>query len=135
GGNNRGATRRVAAKRRPQPRRQRKTAARKKAALASTTGSSRRASRPFPAATFEESLELGLAIQRISSGAKVRRLTLFEQLDKSPESGPSRQMITNSARYGVTSGSYKAEYLELTPLGRVATSSESSPRERLQARF
>jgi hypothetical protein len=60
-----------------------------------------RVARAFPASTFEEALELPLAIQRISGGTKVRRLTLFEQLDKSPESGPSRQMITNSARYGL----------------------------------
>jgi hypothetical protein len=124
-------TKRASAKR---PRRQRKANARRSSPSASPA-SARRASRPFPAATFEEALELPLAIQRISGGAKVRRLTLFEQLDKSPESGPSRQMITNSARYGLTSGSYKAEYLELTQLGRLATSSETSPRERLQARF
>ncbi len=116
-------------------RRQRRGDARRWSATARASAGGRRASRPFPAATFEEALELALAIQRISGGAKVRRLTLFEQLDKSPESGPSRQMITNSARYGLTTGSYKAEYLELTQLGRAATSSEGSPRERLQARF
>src|SRR6266508_2447678 len=52
----------------------------------------KRVSRSFPAAPFEEALELPLAIQRIGGGEKVRRLTLFEQLDKSPESGPSRMM-------------------------------------------
>lgn len=36
-----------------------------------------RQSRNFPAATFEEALELPLSIQRIGSGEKVRRLTLF----------------------------------------------------------
>ena len=94
-----------------------------------------RITRAFPASTFEEALELALAIERISGGTKVRRLTLFEQLDKSPRSGPSRQMITNSARYGLTTGSYKAEHLELTQLGRAATSAEVSERERLRARF
>lgn len=44
-------------------------------------------------------------------------------------------MITNSARYGLTTGSYKAEYLELTQLGRTATSAETPERERLLARF
>jgi hypothetical protein len=116
-------------------RRQRKPRGRRSQPPALASTGSRRASRPFPAATFEDALELALAIQRISGGAKVRRLTLFEQLDKSPESGPSRQMITNSARYGLTTGSYKAEYLELTQLGRAATSTEGSARERLQARF
>jgi hypothetical protein len=95
----------------------------------------KRVNRSFPAASFEEALELPLAIQKIGSGEKVRRLTLFEQLDKSPESGPSRMLITNSTRYGLTSGSYKAEWLELTTQGKVATSTEASPREQLRARF
>jgi hypothetical protein len=117
-------------------RRRAKVGKRRKAPVsAPRAGNTPRASRPFPAATFEEALELATAIQRISGGAKVRRLTLFEQLDKSPESGPSRQMITNSVRYGLTTGSYKAEHLELTQLGRAATSSDAPSRERLQARF
>lgn len=95
----------------------------------------KRVSRSFPAAPFEEALELPLAIQKIGGGEKVRRLTLFEQLDKSPESGPSRMMITNSSRYGLTSGSYSAEWLELTAQGKVATSSDISDREQLRARF
>jgi hypothetical protein len=102
----------------------------------STTNAPRkRVSRSFPAAPFEEALELPLAIQKIGGGEKVRRLTLFEQLDKSPESGPSRMMITNSSRYGLTTGSYKAEWLELTAKGKVATSSDVSAREQLRARF
>lgn len=100
-----------------------------------TTGQRARTARSFPAAAFEEALELPLAIQQIGGGEKVRRLTLFEQLDKSPESGTSRQMITNASRYGLTSGSYQAEWLELTQVGRVATSNEVSPREQLRARF
>src|SRR5687768_15237059 len=95
----------------------------------------KRVNRSFPAAPFEEALELPLAIQRIGSGEKVRRLTLFEQLDKSPESSQSRMMITNSSRYGLTTGSYSAEWLELTSKGRQATSGEASPREQLEARF
>jgi hypothetical protein len=98
-------------------------------------GRRKRVNRSFPASSFEEALELPLAIQRIGGGEKVRRLTLFEQLDRSPESGPSRMLITNSNRYGLTEGSYKAEWLELTPTGNVATSSEASERERLRARF
>jgi hypothetical protein len=95
----------------------------------------KRVSRSFPAAPFEEALELPLAIQKIGGGEKVRRLTLFEQLDKSPESGPSRMMITNATRYGLTTGSYKAEWLELTAKGRLATSGDASAREQLRARF
>lgn len=104
-------------------------------AITQATARRKRVSRSFPAAPFEEALELPLAIQRIGGGEKVRRLTLFEQLDKSPESGPSRMMITNSSRYGLTTGSYTAEWLELTAKGRIATSSDASAREQLRARF
>src|SRR5438067_13904649 len=86
-----------------------------------TTAKRKRITRSFPAAPFEEALELPLAMQRIGGGEKVRRLTLFEQLDKSPESSASRMMITNASRYGLTTGSYKAEWLELTAKGKVAT--------------
>lgn len=92
--------------------------------------------RSFPAAPFEEALELPLHIQRIGGGdTKVRRLTLFEALDRSPESSASRMLITNSNRYGLTNGSYTAEWLELTAKGKVASSSEVSERERTRARF
>lgn len=91
--------------------------------------------RPFPAATFEEALEIAEAIQRYAAGQKIRRLTLFEHLKKSPESGPSRQLITNSGKYGLTKGSYQAEYLELTPDGHTATGPDANPRQRAQARI
>src|SRR5919201_1477863 len=115
--------------------RKRSTATKRKSKGVVTTTSAKSSPRLFPASTFEEALELPLAIQRISGGEKVRRLTLFEQLDKSPESGPSLQMITNASRYGLITGSYKAEWLELTAPGRKATSNDVSERERLQARF
>jgi hypothetical protein len=94
-----------------------------------------RSARVIPATSFEDGLELPLAIQEYGADGRIRRLTLFEQLDKSPESGRSRQMITNSSRYGLTIGSYGAEWLELTELGRTATDEEAPARERLRARF
>jgi hypothetical protein len=56
-------------------------------------------------------------------------------LGKSPDSGPSRQLVTNSSKYGLTQGGYQAEHLELTEEGRIATSQEVSPQEHLRARF
>jgi len=91
--------------------------------------------RSFPAATFEEALELPLAIQKISPGQKVRRLTLFDHLKKSPDSGHSRQLISNANRYGLTKGSYSAEFLELTPDGNLASSLEVTARQRAAAQF
>jgi hypothetical protein len=56
----------------------------------------KRSQRSFPASTFEEPLEFAAAVFRIGSGQAVKRLTLFDQLGKSPESSGSRQLIINS---------------------------------------
>jgi hypothetical protein len=95
----------------------------------------KRINRSFPAGAFEDSLEIANVIQEHAAGKKMRRLTLFEQLGKSPDSGSSRQLVTNSAKYGLTKGSYTSDYLELTPEGFAATSNETDPREKLQAKF
>jgi hypothetical protein len=91
--------------------------------------------RSFPASSFEEALELPNAIQKYSSGQPIRRLTLFDQLGKSPDSGMSRQLITNAGKYGLTKGSYAAEQIELTPDGSKATDQELPERERARARI
>jgi hypothetical protein len=91
--------------------------------------------RAFPASSFGEAIILATAIWQYAAGERVRRLTLFDSLNKSPESGPSRQLVTNSGRYGLTTGSYASEYLELTPKGSIASNPESPPAERLRAQF
>jgi hypothetical protein len=80
----------------------------------------RRVQRSFPAAPFEEAIEFARTLFGIGSGQPVRRLTLFDQLGKSPDSGASRMLITNSNKYGLTKGSYVAENLELTDDGKKA---------------
>jgi hypothetical protein len=89
----------------------------------------------FPASSFEEALTIPNAIQKHAAGQKVRRLTLFDQIKKSPDSGPSRQLIINANKYGLIKGNYSAEHLELTPDGKIATSVETSPKERLAMQF
>ncbi|RTL73887.1 MAG: hypothetical protein EKK36_12670 [Bradyrhizobiaceae bacterium] len=91
-------------------------------------------SRNFPASSFEEALEFAKAIFKIGSGSPVRRLTLFNEIGKSPESSASRLMITNASKYGLTSGGYQAEQLQLTPDGLRAIDEEGSVRERIKAR-
>ncbi|MDX6699476.1 MAG: hypothetical protein QOE65_2873 [Solirubrobacteraceae bacterium] len=96
----------------------------------------RRNVRPFPASSFKEAAELAEAMIEIAGGAReVRRITLFDHLKRSPESGPSRQSVTNSARYGLTEGSYAADVLTLTEDGLLAVNPEVSPRERARAQF
>jgi hypothetical protein len=91
--------------------------------------------RSFPHSSFEDALAIGQVIQTVGAGNRMRRLTIFDNLGKSPDSGPSRMLVTNSARYGITSGGYQADYVELTPKGRTATDPDAIPKERLKAKF
>lgn len=95
----------------------------------------KRKQRPFPACSFVEAMELADAILEYGSGQPVRRISLFDHLNKSPESGPSRQWITNASKYGLIKGSYAAEHLELTPEGAKAVDDEISKREQAKARI
>ena len=78
---------------------------------------------------------LAKAIQDHAGGQKVRRLTLFEKLDQSPDSAETRRLITASNQYGLTRGSYTAEYLELTPLGADASGDDVPAAKQIAARF
>lgn len=98
-------------------------------------GSKPKKRRSFPNCSFQDALSIAEVIQTKGAGNRMRRLTIFDALGKSPDSGPSRQLVTNSAKYGITSGSYQADYLELTPKGRIATDPEGGPKERLKAKF
>lgn len=89
----------------------------------------------YPSRTFEEALQIADGIWECASGQKVRRLTLFDHLGKSPDSGNSRTLVTASSKYGITVGGYQAEHIELTELGGIASNSDSSEVERISARF
>ncbi len=115
------------------PKKASKKAAKKKRAKVAR-GRARKA-RPYPASSFEDALPLGEAIMKYAAGDKVRRLTLLEQMNKSPNSGATKMMITNSGKYGITIGSYAAEYLELTEKGRIVVDNSKLPKERRQASF
>lgn len=94
-----------------------------------------RTERKFPPLTFADALVIGEAIQRYAAGQRVRRLKLFEQLNKSPDSSTSRQLVTSSGQYGVTKGGYTAEYLELTSEGHLATAEDTQPAKLLRTQF
>jgi hypothetical protein len=89
----------------------------------------------FPPIPIEAALELPLAIQEHAAGQQIRRLTLFEKLNRSPDSSTSRTMIINSNRYQLTQGGYTAEFLNLTELGKKATDPEASEADKKQALF
>lgn len=91
--------------------------------------------RAFPACSFEEALEFARQMFSYGSGQPVRRISLFDHLKKSPDSGPSRQLITNANKYGLTEGGYQADHLKLTPEGIKCVDEESSDRERTRTRI
>lgn len=95
----------------------------------------KRTVRNFPASTIEEAVDFTREIFRIGSGQPVKRLTLFDSLGKSPDSGPSRQLIVNAGRYGLIKGGYQAERIELTEIGRKCVDDEFSRREVSRARI
>lgn len=72
----------------------------------------------FPAVPIEEAQQIARTIAQKNAGQPMRRLDVFEELSKSPDSGPSRLLVTASSGFGLTTGSYKAEMLALTDLGR-----------------
>ena len=111
-----------------------KRTAKKADAKAAESGRTRQA-RPYPASSFKDALPLGEAILKFAAGEKVRRLTLLQQMDKSPTSSGTKMMITNSGKYGITKGSYAAEHLELTEQGRAAVDSAKGPRAQRGASF
>lgn len=94
-----------------------------------------RSSRIFPACSFEEASAFAKQLFDFGAGRAVRRITLFDHLGKSPDSSTSRQIITNSGKYGLTKGSYAAEMLEITPEGAKAVDQEQPARERAKARI
>src|SRR5258708_5559906 len=86
----------------------------KKASAKNSAKSPRsRKARPDPASSFKDALPIGEAIMKHAAGDKVRRLTLLQKMNKAPGSGATKMMITNSGKYGITEGSYAAEYIEL----------------------
>lgn len=89
----------------------------------------------FPTTPYEECLEIANAIWKFASGQKIRRLTLFDNLDRSPDSGSSRAMVTASSKYKITIGSYSADFLEFTTDGAIATNPDEDPVSKIDAAF
>ncbi|MET4633843.1 hypothetical protein [Kaistia defluvii] len=95
----------------------------------------KRVVRNFPAAPFEESLAFARQIFEFGSGEAVRRLTLFDHINKAPESGTSRQLITNAGKYGLIKGGTQSDIIELTPDGVRCVDSQIQPRDQARSRI
>ena len=82
--------------------------------------------KPFPSVTFKDVLSYAEAIQQLGAGYKVKRDEVFKKLGKSPKSSSSNKITTQSNFYGLTTGSYAAEHVQLTENGKLATSPDVS---------
>ena len=111
-----------------------KSASKGAAATEADSGRTRTA-RPYPASSFTDAMVLAEAIMKFAAGERVRRLTLLQRMDKSPNSGPTKQMITNSGKYSITTGSYSAEFIELTDKGLIAANTQLPEIDRRKAAF
>jgi len=109
----------------------RKKPAKKKAVSVKRT----RIAKPYPTSPMKEVINLAAALYSEGSGLPVRRLTVFDALGRAPDSGPGRALITASTKYGLTKGSYTAEILELTDLGKSVVDPQSKPREKARAKI
>ena len=92
--------------------------------------------RPFPSLPFEIALSLPESILEHGIDGEIQRLTLFEKLNRSPDSGRSRTLLTGSSKYGLTRGTYGATTLSVTADGLVALGGgDQSPRAITEKRF
>lgn len=91
--------------------------------------------RNFPMTPFQECWEFTKMIYDLGAGQKVRRLTVFEKLDKSPDSSASRMLITNCSKYNLLKGNYSSEYLEITDKGKQAVNTDLENQIEFKARY
>ncbi|MBZ4187438.1 hypothetical protein [Niabella beijingensis] len=91
--------------------------------------------RNFPNVGFQECFDFARVIYELGAGQKVRRLTAFEKIEKSPDSGPSRMLVTNTNKYGLIIGGYQADFFELTKEGTLAANNDIEDQIQLRAKF
>ncbi len=92
--------------------------------------------KPYPTATFESVLPIAQTIfEHAGASREMRRATVFEILRRASESGSGRALVTNSARYGLTIGGYKADVLKLTDDAFTILNPSTPPTEVIRARF
>lgn len=82
-----------------------------------TEQSKKRTLRPFPQFSLEETSIIANAIQEKNAGKPMRRLLLADSVGRKPTSSDFRDLLSSSYKYGLTSGTEKADYISLTELG------------------
>lgn len=92
-------------------------------------------SKPYPVKSLEEILELPRSIIEHGVQGEIQRLTLLGKMGISPTSSRTRDLITSSAKYGLTAGSYSAGSLRVTDDGKALFDPQKSPTALQQTKF
>ena len=91
-----------------------------------------RITRPYPTHSFQDALPIAETIQRVNGGQPVETRLLAEALGTSVKSSAFVQKLNASSKYGMTTGSYSDDFVELTELGESITA-PGSAEERYQS--
>ncbi len=89
----------------------------------------RRATTLFPKNTLKSALKIPKTIWDNNAGEPYNRYDIAQSLGYSTESSSFRTLITSSNKYGLSEGSYSAEKLNLTELGKILVG-DSSEKEK-----
>jgi predicted nucleotide-binding protein len=82
-------------------------------------------SRPYPAIPVKEAAQVAQAIRDHNAGRPMNRILLADAMSRGPNAVLFRDLVTASAKYGFTKGSYAAESIELSDLGEQLTKPRS----------
>lgn len=85
------------------------------------------ATRKYPKNTLMDATRVAQSIHDNNADNPYDRLDLAKSLDYSPESSLLRSLITSSSRFGLTKGSYRAEKIALTELGKSIVAPRRDP--------
>lgn len=107
----------------------------KSAGAARAKGERKRGRKPYPVVAFADVLPLAEGIMKHAGGQPVKRTTLLETMGLPETSLTTRNLITNSNKYGVTEGNHSAETLKLTTKGAIAVDTRAKAADRNRARF
>jgi hypothetical protein len=106
---------------------------RKSKSKATIKSGRRRGPKPYPVIPFEQALRIGQGISDFGAGHPMKRDTLLEKLEL-PINQTTKDLITASTKYGITTGAHDAPELKLTEDGAKASSPTASL-ERSNARI
>lgn len=83
---------------------------------------SRRVSpRPYPKHPLRQALTIAESIQDKNAGKPMRRIFVADAIGRKPSSSEFKFLLSSSFKYGLTIGTEKADYIELTSLGQSIT--------------